>query len=84
MVFRNPSNDHVETIDNQVLWFFLFGPFYLAYKGLWGHAVLSFILAVITVGISQIVYLFLVTGLIRKHYLHKGWKEEVLVTRAVV
>lgn len=75
MKFRNPSNNHVEEVSSPGLWVFLFGCFYFMLKGVWGHAFLSFVLALFTVGLSWIVYPFLAAGIMRKHYLKLGWIE---------
>jgi len=57
------------------LWCFLFGALYFAYKGIWGHAVISFVVALCTFGISWVVYPFFAKGIIRKAYLQRGWVE---------
>ena len=75
MKFKNPSNDHIEKISSPGLWTFLFGSFYFAFKGVWSHALISFILALVTVGISWLIYPFFASSIMRKHYLNKGWSE---------
>lgn len=76
MRFRNPSNDYVELVSAPGLWCLLFGCFYLAYKGAWGPAVIAAGLAIITLGISWLLFPFFAAGLVRKAYLQKGWIEE--------
>tara|TARA_B100001121_G_C18634303_1_gene595913 strand:+ start:88 stop:333 length:246 start_codon:yes stop_codon:yes gene_type:complete len=77
MQFRNTRNNYTETVSTPVswLWVFLFGPIYWAVQGIWRHAVVHFILAVITFGIAHLIYPFFTYFIIRKHYLKLGWKE---------
>jgi len=81
--FRNPANDYVETASGWFswLWCFLWAPIYSAVKGIWPHAVVSFILGFVTFGASIFVYPFFVYGINRKSYLKKGWHE---VTEAAI
>jgi|SRR6185369_8730749 len=72
--FRNPSNGYVESISRPFLWCLLFGCCYLAYKGAWMAAVLAFILAVMTAGISWLLFPFFAHQLIIKSYLQRGWQ----------
>ncbi len=73
--FVNPVNNHVEATTSPWVWTLLFGPFYFAYKGLWGHAVLGTILGIFTLGLSWIVYCIVAKKLLRNHYGRLGWKE---------
>jgi len=83
MQFRNPSNDHVETVTSWLswLWVFLWTPIYYAVKGIWTHAIVSFLLFVVigssTAGIGifiiALIYVFLNKSIVRTHYLRKGW-----------
>lgn len=85
MQFRNPSNGYVETGTTWIsgLWVFLFAPLYYAAKGIWTHALVSLVLGLIgmvwTFGIltflTALVYAFLNGGLVRAHYLRRGWVE---------
>ena len=75
MLFRNPQNGFTEAVNGAGLWCFLFGALYFAYKGIWSHAVISFVAALCTCGISWLVYPFFASGIIRKSYLQRGWSE---------
>lgn len=80
--FRNPTNGYVTKATGELpwLWQLLLGPIYLGFKGLWGHAFLLLVLALLGIGtagltlvLSWLVYPFMVGGLIRKRYLEQGW-----------
>lgn len=85
MKFKNPQNDYVEEVTSSMhwLWAFLWTPIYYAVKGIWTHAIASFVLnwvvggATIFVGtiIFGVVYAFMNKSIVRKHYLKKGWIE---------
>ena len=85
MQFKNPQNDHVETVTSGLswLWVFLWTPIYYAVKGIWTHAIVSLVLGIIgwsvTMGIGAIaigvVYAFLNKSIVKSHYLKKGWIE---------
>jgi hypothetical protein len=74
-VFVNPANGYSEVIKEAWLWSLLFGSFYFAAKGVWGHAIISLALALATGGIAWLIYPFFATEILRKHYLRKGWSE---------
>lgn len=84
--FQNPANGYVEvaTTPWTWLWALLFGPFFFAYKGLWGHALLSLFSALVTVGISTFIYPFFAAGLIRRRYGQAGWRKVEGVLAAAV
>jgi len=50
------------------------GCLYFAAKGVWTHAVAGLFLALLTGGISRLVYPFFATRIMRTHYLRKGWR----------
>jgi hypothetical protein len=52
----------------------LFGPFYFAIKGIWSHAIISFVLACATVGISWLIYPFWAKRIVEASYLRRGWQ----------
>ncbi len=53
LAFKNPQNGHTEKIRGLIwLWVFLFTPIYFAYKGVWRHVLVYFL---ITVGISTAI-----------------------------
>jgi hypothetical protein len=75
MKFQNPQNGYTIETDPPWLWMFLFGPFYLLKHRAWAHALLSFIVAALTAGISWFFYPFFAANIIRDSYLRKGWIE---------
>jgi hypothetical protein len=76
MKFKNPNNGYVEEISDWVwLWVLLFGCIYFAVKGVWTHAAVGLILAFLTWGISWLIYPFFARGIMRRHYLRRGWSE---------
>lgn len=75
MKFKNTLNGHTETISHLTwLWVLLFGFIYWMVKGVWQHAMLSLILAVLTYGISWLIYPFFAKKLMIQHFLHNGWE----------
>ena len=75
MRFKNPHNKLVVEAKHPKLWTLLFGSLYFAKHRVWNHALISAILAVITGGISCIIYAFYGEKIIRSTYLEKGWLE---------
>jgi hypothetical protein len=75
MRFENPANGYVEEVTYAPLWCLLFGCIYFAVKGVWTHAIAAAILAILTAGISWLVYPFFATDIMRTHYLRRGWIE---------
>jgi hypothetical protein len=74
MKFKNPQNGHIEEASGLAwLWVLLFGCFYFMFKGIWIHAIISFVVAIITVGLSWLVYPFFANSIVTKHYLNNGW-----------
>ena len=85
-IFRNPANGHKESVGGES-WIavLIFGAFYLAYKGLWGHFFIWVLLvvgfSVLTGGPGLIIALPLVSigyalglkGILTNSYLRKGW-----------
>lgn len=76
MKFKNPKNNYTEKVSGifSWLWVLLFGPIYWAVKGVWRHAVVHLILAIVTVGIAHLIYPFFTYSILRKHYYSLGWK----------
>jgi peptidoglycan biosynthesis protein MviN/MurJ (putative lipid II flippase) len=58
------------------LWTLLFGPLYFAYKGVWRHALISAVAALVTMGFSWLIYPFFAHGAVSNHYWRLGWKEK--------
>ena len=73
MHFKNPANGYIESSSVPFLWFLLFGSLYFAVKGVWGHAVVSFIVACCTFGLSWLIYPFFARGIVFKSYARRGW-----------
>ena len=71
--FRNEANGHVEKVELAGFLTLLIGPFYFAIKGIWGHALFSLLAALITFGLSWLIYPFAATTITRNHFLHRGW-----------
>ena len=76
MKFRNPTNNYIEEANSPVLCTLLFGCFYFAVKGVWTHAVAALFLAIVTYGLSWLIYPWFASQIMRSHYLRKGWIEE--------
>lgn len=75
--FQNPTNGYIEEVNkfNSGVWTLLFGCFYFMFKGIWVHALISFVLAIITGGISWLIYPFFAGGIVVKNYRQRGWIE---------
>ena len=73
--FKNPENGNIETITRKdFYWCLLFGFLYFVKKKMWFHAVLSFVLSMVTYGISVLIYPFFLKSILQKEYLKKGWE----------
>jgi hypothetical protein len=77
MRFTNPLNEHVVTVRAPWLWTLLFGPLYMAFHEAWGQALVSFVVACVTVGLSWVIYPFFARRIVRNAYLRKGWRPVV-------
>ncbi|MGZ8172842.1 MULTISPECIES: hypothetical protein [Methylobacter] len=75
MKFKNPTNGYTETVNAAFLWTLLFGTLYFAVRGVWTHVFASAVLAVLTIGVSWLIYPFFASSIIRKNYLRKGWTQ---------
>lgn len=75
--FRDPYDGTVVTLrKTSVFWMTLFfGFFYLAYHRAWSHAVIAFVLALFTFGLSWLIYPFFAYRAIMDNYRHNGWIE---------
>lgn len=72
--FRNPMNGHTEEVPRNVwVYVLLFGGIYFAIKGVWTHAVASFVAAFFTFGASWLVYPIFAKKVMLTHYLRNGW-----------
>ena len=83
MIFRNPQNNYTVETRHPVLFTFLFGPLYFVVHGVWTHAVISLVLAMLTMGFSWILYPFFAPGIIQTAYLKKGWMIDTPPSAAV-
>ena len=77
MKFKNKTNGYIEIVSSPIswLWVLLFGPIYWVVKGVWRHAVIHFILFLISFGILHLIYPFFTYSILKKHYLKNGWEE---------
>ena len=88
MRFKNPQNEYVEIVTTGLswLWVFLWTPFYYAFKGIWFHAAISFMLFLLSYFFFGFFGFFLVcfisgtyaglnNSIVRKYYLRQGWLE---------
>ena len=73
MEFRNPANGYTEAFSVPWLWTLLFGPIYFAVKRVSPHVFASIFLALLTVGVSWLIYPFFAQRVMRRVYLRKGW-----------
>ena len=73
MRYRNPANGYTETISG-LAWLhaLVFGPFFFTAKGVWTHAVISFLIAPFV--LPWLIYPFFATEILHTHYLRKGWQ----------
>ena len=56
MRFQNPANGHIEEFGEATwLWVLVGGPFYLAYKQIWLHAVIAAVLSLLSAGLSWLL-----------------------------
>ncbi|MES2868911.1 MAG: hypothetical protein V4749_05010 [Pseudomonadota bacterium] len=86
--FRNPANGHTESVGGASwLAVLIFGAFYLAYKGLWGHFFIWLLLVggfsvltggpglIIALPLASIGYAIGINSILTNSYLRKGWVE---------
>lgn len=74
VVFQHPNTGQTADISSAGVYTLLFGFFYFAVKGIWTHAVVGFILAILTGGITWLIYPFFSKKIVRNHLLANGWK----------
>jgi len=74
VILVSPAGTMEKDLRNCFWWSLIFGPFYFAYMGVWDTAVISFILAVVSGGLSVLVYPFFTEKIIVANYVKKGWK----------
>ena len=74
MQYKHTSGLTAEVTGGSVFCSFLFGWMYYLVKGVYKHAVLAFILAFATVGISLFVYPFFTRRIMHEYYLKTGYE----------
>ncbi len=72
-IFQHPLTGRVAVIHGAFLWTLLFGCFYMAYKGAWIMAVVSFVLAVFSAGFSWLFIPFFAKAALRESYRNRGY-----------
>lgn len=72
--YMQPTSRRVEDTGLSFLWCLLFGPLWMALRGIWGHFVVSLVLALMTGGISWLFYPFLAHGILCRSYERRGWR----------
>lgn len=75
--FQNPSNGYVHYVDNISVFLgcFLFGSIFFLLVGEFAHSFISLVLAILTAGISWLIYPFFAPGIIKRKWLRKGFIE---------
>jgi hypothetical protein len=73
--FKNPMNGYTESVNyiTSMLMAAIFGPIYFMCVGAWGVAIVSFLLACMTLGISHIFVTICAPWLVINMYEKKGW-----------
>ena len=73
LAFENPANGCVEDIKRSAIYTLLFGFMYFVVRGVWTHAIAALVLAILTLGLSWLVYPLFAKRIMRTHYLQLGW-----------
>lgn len=75
MQFKNPQNGYTVKFNRWIEFItcLCFGTIYFLYRGHYGHALISLILAFCTSGLSWLIYPFFVEKINEAAYLNKGW-----------
>jgi hypothetical protein len=73
-ILVSPAGTQEKDLKNCFWWSLFLGPFYFGYMGVWDTAVISFLLAVISGGLSVLIYPFFTEKIIVANYRKKGWK----------
>jgi hypothetical protein len=72
-VFKHPRTGERVDITYALAYTFLFGMFYFAVRGVWTHVIFSSALAIMTSGISWLIYPFFAKGILRRHLIRQGF-----------
>ncbi|EXJ16466.1 hypothetical protein [Imhoffiella purpurea] len=76
MKFQNPSTGEILEVSSMVwLWVLLLGFVYFAIKGVWTHVLGWILFAIVTFGLSWMIYPMFANDIMRRHYVSKGWVE---------
>lgn len=86
--FQNPANNHAETVSTGAsIGAFFLGWIYLAFKGLWGHFFIWFLVVgipaaivdrytfILTIPLLSIFYGLAIQQILATRYLRRGWRE---------
>lgn len=73
--FKNLKSGQYVIAVNRWYFVILFAPIYFALKGMKFHCITSFILMILTLGLSNTIYAFFAHRLLVSHYLRNGWVE---------
>ena len=73
--YVNQTNGYTERVGPAWLWVLLFGALYFAYRGMWRHAILLFLLVLPTFGIAWVYYILTARRHVERHYLERGWAQ---------
>ena len=68
------STGQIKDITNAPGYVLLGGPVYFAVNGVWSHTAASMILAIVTAGLSWLVYPFFAKRVMREYLVAHGWK----------
>ncbi len=80
-VFRQPETGRLLDIGDAPKEALMKGPFYFAIHKVWKHAIIGAVLAVLTLGISWLVYSVYSQRIMRNHLLAAGWVAVAKETR---
>jgi hypothetical protein len=75
--FQDPSTKQVVQATGGLtwLWQLLWSPIHFAYHNAWLYAAISFLAALLTLGLSFIVFAFVGYPMLKRYYRGRGWKE---------
>ena len=83
MKFKNRETGNIEESNDCFWWSLLAGPIYFAYKRVWLHVFLSFVIVLAGIAFLGLIglissllgYAYFAEKIIRDSYLKKGWEE---------
>lgn len=77
--YKNPNSDYIECVKLAWFWCILFGPFYLAFKGLWKHLFIWIVVTALSKGAGAmllwVLYPLMVGDILSARYIKDGWIE---------